>query len=38
MLFFVEFIKFIGNFISNISKWFCVLRKTLKKEKKLGIS
>ena len=36
--FFVECIKFIDNFISNISKWFCVPSKTLKKEKKLGIS
>ena len=31
--FFVEFINFIGNFISNISKCFCVPSKTLKKRK-----
>ena len=28
--FFVDLINFIGNFILNISKCFCVLSKTLK--------
>ena len=31
--FFVEFINFIGNFISNTSKCFCVPSKILKKRK-----
>ena len=33
--FFVEFINFIGNFISNTSKCFCVPSKILKKKKNL---
>ena len=33
--FFVEFINFIGNFISNTSKCFCVPSKTLKNKKNL---
>ena len=31
--FFVKFINFIGNIISNISKCFCVPSKTLKNRK-----
>ena len=33
--FFVEFINFIGNFISNTSKCFCVPSKILKNKKNL---
>ena len=33
--FFVEFINFIGNFISNTSKCFCVPSKILKNKENL---